>query len=456
MKATVIGAGITGLTLAHRLGQLGHEVCLIEKQDRVGGVIRTMYEDGFRFETGPNTGVMNNNRLVELFDDVAPQCRPLLARPEAKRRLILQGNSWKPLPSGPISAISTDLFSFADKLRLLGEPWRRPGTDPDETLSRLVVRRMGRTFLTNAVDPFVSGVYAGDPDKLVTRYAMPKLYNLEQRYGSFIGGSIRKARADKAAGIVRRFGKEVFSTPDGLQGLVDAVAALVGHDNIICGCADVSVRRTGGRFETTFVRQDQQQTVTSDVVAVATNAPQIPDIVSDLPGELTQSIAQMTYAPVMLAVAGYRRWTGKPLAAFGGLVPSAQRRNVLGILFPSAIFGGRAPVDGALLSVFMGGVRRPDLLDKSDEDVRNLIIDEVYATLHERAEPDLFRIYRHRQAIPQYDISCGRRMELIERAERDIKGLYIAGNIHNGIGIGDRVCQAYDYAERIDRENPKP
>lgn len=453
MKVTIIGAGITGLTLAWRLKNAGCEVVLLEKNSHSGGVIQTVTEGDFVFETGPNTGVLNNNQIVDLFSSVADECKLSVARKEAKCRLILQGNRWEALPSGLFTAISTPLFSTADKFRLLGEPFRKKGENPNETLSELVERRMGKSFLRNAVDPFISGIYAGDPSKLVTRFAMPKLYNLEQTYGSFIGGSIKKAKADKAAGVEKRFGKEIFSADGGLQTLVDAIAKQVGTENIICNCQNVEASKSSNGFVVTYNVDNQHCNQTSDAVVLTTNAPQIPNIFSGLSDKLKRSISQLKYAPVMLVVVGYKRWTGMDLKSFGGLVPSAERRNVLGILFPSAIFNGRAPINGALLSVFMGGVRHPELLDKTDEDIKNIVLDEVFATLNEDAQPDLFHIYRHHQAIPQYDATMEQRLELIEQAENEIQGLYIAGNIQNGIGMGDRVKQAFDVADKIMAKN---
>ncbi|MDR0976961.1 MAG: protoporphyrinogen oxidase, partial [Prevotellaceae bacterium] len=179
----IIGAGLTGLTTAFRLRS--RDLVVLERQPRTGGQIHTHRADGFTFESGPNTGVVSYPEVAELFADLAPACRLEEACPAAKRRLIWKGNRFHQLPSGLASAVTTSLFTFRDKLNILGEPWRPKGTDPDESVGALARRRLGRSFVDYAVDPFLSGIYAGDPDTLVTRYALPKLYNLEQQYGSF-------------------------------------------------------------------------------------------------------------------------------------------------------------------------------------------------------------------------------------------------------------------------------
>jgi protoporphyrinogen/coproporphyrinogen III oxidase len=179
-EIALIGSGLTGLTAAWYLKKYGFKVTIFEKSDRPGGVIRTHREKGFIYESGPNTGVLGHPEALELIEDLSPDCEIEIADAAAKARWIWKGDRWEPLPSGLLSAIMTPLFSFTDKLRILGEPFRRKGSDPEETLAHLVRRRMGKSFLQYAVDPFILGIYAGDPNFLVTKYALPKLYNLEQ------------------------------------------------------------------------------------------------------------------------------------------------------------------------------------------------------------------------------------------------------------------------------------
>ena len=193
-EIVVIGAGLTGLSTAFHLHRQGRDVVILEKADRVGGQIHTYHENGFTFESGPNTGVVSFPEVAELFQMLEGSCQLEIARESSKRRLIWKGDRFHELPCSPVSAITTPLFRLSDKFRILGEPWRKKGTDPDEPVGALAARRLGKSFYEYAVDPFVSGVYAGDPMKLTTRYALPKLYNLEANYGSFIRGAIAKAK----------------------------------------------------------------------------------------------------------------------------------------------------------------------------------------------------------------------------------------------------------------------
>ncbi|MDZ7740989.1 MAG: protoporphyrinogen oxidase [Bacteroidota bacterium] len=145
-KVIIIGAGLTGLVTAFYLKKAGKDVTILEKSERVGGVIRTFREKGFVYEAGPNTAVISQPEVKELFEDLGDACRMEIANEGAKRRLIWKNGAWHALPSGFLEGVKTPLFSFSDKLRLLGEPFRRKGDNPEETLAELVKRRMGKAF----------------------------------------------------------------------------------------------------------------------------------------------------------------------------------------------------------------------------------------------------------------------------------------------------------------------
>ena len=173
-KVAIIGAGLTGLTVAFYLKKKGVNFQVFEKSDKIGGVIQTVEKDGFIYENGPSTGVLGHPEAADLIEELGNACELEIANADAKYRWIWKGDRWHALPSGLWGGISTPLFSWYDKFRILGEPFRKPGTNPNETLAQLVRRRMGESFLKYAIDPFIIGVYSGDPAKLVVKYALPK------------------------------------------------------------------------------------------------------------------------------------------------------------------------------------------------------------------------------------------------------------------------------------------
>jgi oxygen-dependent protoporphyrinogen oxidase len=436
---TVIGAGLTGLTLAFYLQKAGKTVTLVEREERTGGVINTVTEQGFVYETGPNTGVLGNPEIAELFGDLEGLCELETANPVAKNRWILKSGQWHVLPAGFKAAVSTPLFTVKDKFKILAEPLRRKGEDPFETVAALVKRRLGDSFLDYAVDPFISGIYAGDPYTLVTRYALPKLYNLEQAYGSFIRGAFFKAFAARDPRD-KKATREVFSVKGGLKMLVSALEQAVETRNILRGCKSVSIKPTDRGFITEI--SGSKLTVTSDQVITTTGSYTLPELLPFIPEEKLQPITRMRYAGVVQAIAGYRNWKGLHLNAFGGLVPSKENKPMLGILFPSSIFSGRAPETGALLSVFLGGMKNPGMMLKSDAEIGNLVQEEIKNTLQTGdVQPDLMRIFRYAHAIPQYERSSEERLACIDELQGYYPGLILAGNIRDGIGIADRVKQ---------------
>jgi protoporphyrinogen/coproporphyrinogen III oxidase len=523
VDVAVIGAGLTGLTAAFYLVKAGLSVAVIEKQERIGGVIRTIHKDGFIIEAGPNTGVFSTPELVRLFDDLGDRCKPEFANSKGKQRWIWKGGRWHPLPSGLRSAIATPLFSWYDKFRILAEPFRKRGTDPYETVAQLVRRRMGKSYLDYAVDPFISGIYAGDPGRLVTQFALPKLHRLEQEYGSFIRGAAKKRKEPKDE-LTKRATREVFSVKGGLQELTDALGEAVGREHFRLGAGGLKVGRAGEKYIATFTQNGEMESIEADRVVSTTGGYALRDIFGSTqaggeesgsdgdsglkagsqedgshmagrqnirasrPGGLVtgsssanspmngnqktgshgasgqdtgllntkelEPFDKLQYARVVEVVAAYRQWPGIPLNAFGGLIPSKERRDALGILFTSSIFEGRAPEGGAILSVFMGGMRRPEIYDKTDEEIGALAMKEIGKTLQTGgAQPAHLEIFRYRYAIPQYEKSTGERLAAVRSIEERYPGLLLAGNIRDGIGMADRVKQGVEIAQRIIGEN---
>ena len=444
-EIVVIGAGLTGLSTAFHLHRQGRDVVILEKADRVGGQIHTYHENGFTFESGPNTGVVSFPEVAELFQMLEGSCQLEIARESSKRRLIWKGNRFHELPCSPVSAITTPLFRLSDKFRILGEPWRKKGTDPDEPVGALAARRLGKSFYEYAVDPFVSGVYAGDPMKLTTRYALPKLYNLEANYGSFIRGAIAKAKEPKTDRD-RLATKKVFSAVGGLQRLVEALSKDL---RIITGANNLKVMPTAdGQWSCTYNGTEE---IVCRKVVTTVGAYALPALLPFIPEAQMQKMSNLFYAPIIQVILGVKNARGLDFPAFGGLVPSKEQKRVLGILFPSSCFEQRCPDGGALYSYFIGGARHTDYLQKSDDEICEITLEAFHSMLKYPADmqPDLLRIFRHEHAIPQYWSDSGERFATIEALQQQYPGLILAGNMRDGIGMGNRIHQGATIASSI-------
>lgn len=446
-NVVVIGAGITGLTCAFQLKRRGANVTVLECQDRIGGQINSQHIGDFIFESGPNTGVVKHPEVAELFEQLNGACELETALESSKRRLIWKGDKFHALPSSLASALKTPLFKWYDKIRILGEPWRKKGNDPYESIGSLAERRLGKSYVEYAVDPFLSGVYAGDPYKLPARLALPKLYNLEQDYGSFIRGAIAKAKLPKTERD-RKATKKVFSARGGFSNLVNALVDAIGQEHFITSALDIKIMPEGDGWQITFNKDGEQRQINASKVVTTCGAYSLPSLLPFIEKETMDDLSNLYYAPVVQVGVGIKDCGDNQWLAFGGLVPSKEKKQVLGILFPSACFEGRCPKPGATMAYFIGGRRHPEMLNKTDEEFVNLVNDTLNDMLKydKNKKADEIRVFRHEHAIPQYEASSDARLAAVEKVQAQYPTLRIAGNLRDGIGIGDRIKQGFDEA----------
>ncbi len=445
----VVGAGLTGLTTSFYLQKGNADFIVIEKNDKIGGVIQTEKYNGYVIETGPNTGVVGHPEVAELFEDLGTQCEIDLPGKEVNKRFILKNSKWEPLPSGLWKGIATPLFTFGDKLRILGEPFRKRGTNPNETLAQLVLRRMGKSFLDYAIDPFIMGVYSGDPARLVTRHALPKLYNLEQTYGSFIGGAIKKGFKKKLPRDMKAT-RKVFSVKGGLSELINALYTKAGKENFILGANNLKVQYVDGKYVSTFLNSEGTEiTVKSSKLITTTGAFALDNILSFVDKEKLSLITNLPYANVVEVVLGFEKYDGFKPEGFGGLIPFVENRDVLGVLFMSTLFQKRTPDNCNLFTMFLGGVRKQNIFEKSEPELKKIVENEFMQLMKPSVfNPNLFKLFWHKNAIPQYGIESEERFKMVEILEKEYSGLIIGGNLKDGIGMSDRIKQGTSLADR--------
>jgi oxygen-dependent protoporphyrinogen oxidase len=449
----VLGAGLTGLTAAHYLKKFNKNFIVLEKQNRVGGVIQSTNENGFLFENGPNTGVVGNTTVVELFEELekSGRCQVELGGKNVNKRFILKNGKWECMPLGAKDAIITPLFTLRDKFRILAEPFRPAGKNPHENLASFVKRRMGESFLNYAIDPFIKGVYAGDPNYLIPKYALPKLYNLEQKYGSLIGGTVKKGFKEKKTDEEKKVSRKTFSFVGGLGSLTKALHRSAGVENFVLGAENISVQPSGNGYLVTYQNVNGEiYTVHAKNVISTLGAYALEKTLPFIEKQEMAKIDSLLYTKVIEVAVGFEKWEGEKLDGFGGLIPSLEKRDILGVLYMSSLFENRAPETGALFSIFMGGVSRQDLMLLSDEGVRHIVERECKDLLNLKTfEPDLFKIMRHNWAIPQYGVESGERFAAVEMLEKQYPGLQIGGNLRGGIGMADRIKQAKELAQNV-------
>ena len=465
-SVAVVGAGITGLVAAYELRRRGVNVTLYEATGHAGGAIRTSHTDGFLAEHGPNSFVTSApvDALIaqlDLGDDVVE------ANPEANRRYIVRNGLLQSFPMTPPTMLATRLFSLKAKLRVLLEPLvRTRANDADESVASFVRRRLGPEVLDYAVDPFISGIFAGDTETLSMMHAFPRVFDLERKYGSLSAGLMAtRGKMPVAQDAVSSDSTDVDANPtptvapsrarlisfvDGMQTLTDALeASLVG--TLRLGCPVSLLHRSEGRWVVEAGQEGSSGARTVDAVVMATPAHVLAAM--ELPAGLRKQAAlveRVEYPPMSALTLGFERAdVAHALDGFGMLIPSKEKRSILGALFSSSLFPDRAPDGHVAITCFVGGARMPE---RAREDT-DLLVERVLIDLRQllgvRGEPVFVKHVYWPRAIPQYAVGYQAVKDAANETELANPGLYLAGNYRNGVSVGDCVASGQLIAQRV-------
>ncbi len=321
----VVGAGLSGLVTAHGLHRAGLSVQVLEAAERPGGVIGSERRDGVLFERGPNSGMDVSPAINGLLDELGIRAQRVDASRTAARRYVIFNGRLQALPTSAGTFLTTPVFSAAAKLRLLAEPFvRRAPASTEESIAAFVRRRLGREILDYAVEPFVSGIYAGDPQQLSLRAAFPRLHEFEQRYGSLVRGAIISARQRRHSGEKSKAAALSFSFRDGMQTLTDALAASLPA--VECRAAVVGVARVADGGFLVEIGGSVADRRRARAVVLALPAHAAARLVDPLAPAAAAALAAIPYAPIAIVVSAYRRaQIGHPLDGFGFLAPAVER-----------------------------------------------------------------------------------------------------------------------------------
>jgi oxygen-dependent protoporphyrinogen oxidase len=259
-----------------------------------------------------------------------------------------------------------------------------------------------------------------------------------------------KAKEKKNNPRLQKATKDVFSAEGGLQNLTSALSKSVGNENIYTACSNTNINTKEKGYQTTTNCKGETIEIESKYVVSTVGAYALPGLLPFIEKETLSPITNLEYAKIVQVILGYNKWDGCNIKAFGGLVPSIEKRSILGVLFTSSFFEGRAPEGGALLSVFMGGTRMPEQYNMSDDEIVGILQKEIPHMMKlDSFNPDMIRIFRYQHAIAQYGADSKERFETIEKLEQKYPGLILAGSMRNGIGMADRIKQASTIAHEI-------
>ncbi|PLX42184.1 MAG: protoporphyrinogen oxidase [Deltaproteobacteria bacterium] len=448
-KVVVIGGGLSGLSAARAVKDaaaergIGVELTLLEKDDVPGGKIRSLREDGYLCETGPNGFLDNKPSTMALTRRMGIENLLYKSDDNARKRFIFTNGKLEKLPEDPLSFIMSEVLSIRGKLRLAADfflPQGEPGKD--ETVAEFVRRRIGEEALDKLIDPMSAGIYAGDPSVMSVIACFPKVKMIEDQFGGLLKGMLAMQKMAKAQG---RQGPQsagpggtLWSYGEGAGVLPTLLAKELG-EGVKTGVEARALERNGSGWLVATEGGEYE----ADEVVLATPAYAASKLLAPHSEEASRLMSNIPYVKMAVVCLGYDKGSvPHPLDGFGFLIPKKEGRKILGSLWSSSIFPNRAPEGKALFTLMMGGARSPELATLPEEELLAACRDEMAVTLGATKEPEFVKIVRWDKAIPQYLVGHLDRVKVIEREISALGGVTLGGNAYYGIGINDCTMRA--------------
>ena len=427
----ILGGGISGLVAAFKQQKSGKRVLLLEGSDRLGGVIQTVEKEGFRLEQGPNS-ILANEEIQVLIKELGIENKVRKNEAIASIRYLLFKD--KPLKMTPSwSLIRSGFLNLSIIWAFITEPFRKKGLSNDESIANFIRRRLNKDILNQMINPLVTGVYAGDPEKLSLRSTFKKLYTMEQEHGSLIKAALnRNKKAPK---------REALSFEGGLNTLVASIGKKL--EEVRVGTSILQVSQSSEGYEITYQQSNISTKIQSEIVISTLPTTATTNVFEFLDTSLKQEIREVDYAPMLLVYLGYpKQNVQQELNGFGYLIPQQEKQPYLGSIWSSAIFPEVAKEGHHLFTLFVGGVNNKGVIENQEESIikaKKAFEKHMGIT----GESSFQSHFLYKRAIPQFNLGYYKLMEKMNAVEQQYPGLYFSGNWRSGVAIGD--CVAYNF-----------
>lgn len=448
IETIIIGAGITGLSAAYRLFQEDKNFLLLEASDRTGGLIQTGKEAGYIYEGGPNTFPSTASEIVGLCEDL--NLLPITANPTAHKRYLYLNQKLKALPQKPWHALTTSVLSLFGKFRLLGEPFRSKCKADDMSVAGFFKHRLGREVADNLVDPFISGIYAGNVETLSLPAVFPTLWQWEQTAGSLWKGFKNKPKQPSAGDRRPKPKLKLLSFEHGLQTLTDALTQALPTEQLRLNTPVLEIQKE--KSNAYRVTLQNGATLLTQNVILAVPAHVAARLVKPFMPEGSYNLERVPYSGLSVTHLGFDQSQMKhPLDGFGCLIPRKENIKLLGAIWASSLFPHRAPGGKILLSNFIGGAHYPEAVREKASQIERQITWDLQRIFGIRGslEPKFRKVLIYEKAIPQYNLGHLQRIATIEAKLGKHKGLYLAGNYLRGIALNECVKSGQTAADQI-------
>lgn len=452
MRVAVVGGGITGLSIAHALAGRtpdGEPIDLVvlEAATRPGGNLRTEHVDGYTCEWGPNGFLDNSPPTLALVESLGLRSRLTNSDDRARRRFIYRRGRLHEVPLGPVGFFTSGLLSVRGRARVACEPFAPGRPEGDETIHAFAARRIGREAADVLIDPMVSGIFGGNARELSLEACFPKMRQMEIEHGSLVRAMLaRRRRRDRSAGVGAPTGR-LTSFAGGVADLVEALTDALG-ERVRLGSRVTAIERAGN--DAWRLRTADGGAAEAEAVVLAGPASSSAEIVAPLAADLASTLREIPSAPLAVVCLGYDAATlGHALEGFGFLVPRGEGIRVLGALWDSSVYPGRAPEGRALVRVMLGGAHDPDVMALDDGTLVEAALRDLRSTMSIAARPEMVRVFRHPLGIPQYTTGHLQRLARIEAHLARLPGLFVAGNSYRGVSINNCIADAGPVADAV-------
>ncbi|XP_042483345.1 protoporphyrinogen oxidase 1, chloroplastic-like [Macadamia integrifolia] len=471
VDCVVVGAGISGLCVAQALvtkhPEIARNIMVTESRDRVGGNIVTVDRDGYLWEEGPNS-FQPSETMLTMAVDCGLKDDLVLGDPNAPR-FVLWGGKLRPVPSNPTDLPFFDLMSFTGKLRAgfgaLGI--RPPPPGHEESVEEFVRRNLGDEVFERLIEPFCSGVYAGDPSKLSMKAAFEKVWKLEQNGGSIISGAFKAIRERNKGSkpsrdprLPKPKGQTVGSFRKGLNMLPNAISARLGSKVKLSWKLSSIKKMDGGGYTLTYETADGLVFVQTRTVVMTVPSHVASSLLRPLSTAAADALSRFDYPPVAAVSISYPKEAIRKeclmdgeLKGFGQLHPRSQGVETLGTIYSSSLFPNRAPSGRVLLLNYIGGATNPGILSKTESELVETVNQDLRKMLIKpnAEDPLVLGVRVWPQAIPQFLVGHLDHLQAAKGALRDggFQGLFLGGNYVSGVALGRCVEGAYENADEV-------
>jgi oxygen-dependent protoporphyrinogen oxidase len=452
LKVVVVGGGVTGLTAAYRLVRLGASVRLLERSERVGGIVSTLAQGGRVLEHGPDCFLTGAKPWAhDLAIELGLEGELARIRPAHRRSFVLRRGRLEPIPQGfhlvaPTALepfLRSRILSWPGKLRAIAELSLSPRSPPgdDESLRSFVTRRFGRELFERLVEPLVAGIYTADPRELSLRATFPQFLDMERASGSVLASlSSRRVEASGARyGLFASFRR-------GVQELTDALRARLPEGVLETGTTVQAIRKDGRSFVVEHERGEER----AEGVLVAIPAPLAARVLRGVDPELADLLVSIPYASAATANFVFaREQVRHALDGMGFVCPAVEKRFLLACSFSSTKFDGRVGGDEVLLRAFVGGAQHAAHLELAPAEIEARALAELRGLLGIEGETRARSLTIMRDSMPQYVLGHLGRVMAIETRVARTTGLELAGNAFHGVGVPDCIRSAEAAARRL-------